>query len=278
MHPVVARLRLLRVGLHLLWGALQVALLFGVLGAPSRHALRRAWSRQLLQMLRIEVAAAADRLKRLDGGLVVANHVSFIDIFAINALLPSAFVAKSDVADWPLIGWLARRNDTLFIERGSRSAAHHAHGRMRQALAGGARLAVFPEGTTSNGDRVLPFHGALFQSAIDAAVPVHAIALSYHAGDGSPSDAAAYTGDLGILDCLGNILRAGPLVIRAAHAATFDPPLPARRHLAHDAQQAIALALKATQTAGEAVDPSNSGVFPDFGLAQPLGNEAAIGP
>jgi len=240
---LLSRLRLLLVGVHLLNGAFQVALLFHLGGASWRQRLKRIWSRQLLMILGIRVEAGMGDLGRIEGGLLVGNHISFIDIFVINALLPCAFVAKSEIACWPLIGWLSRRTDTVFIERGSRKAAHRTHRRMQAALASGSRLAIFPEGTTTSGDRLLPFHAALFQSAIDAGVPLYAIALSYHRAGGARSDAPAYIDDLSLLDCLISVLQAGGLVARVALAASFDPPLTDRRHLAHRSHQAVAAAL-----------------------------------
>lgn len=266
----VALARLLLVGAHLLYGALQVALLFPLAGAVRRQHMKRRWSRQLLALLGIRVAADAADLAALDSGLLVANHVSFIDIFVINALLPSTFVAKSEVARWPLIGWLSRHTGTVFIERGSRRAAHRTQQQMLQALGAGQRLAIFPEGTTSAGHGLLPFHAALFQSAIDAEVPVHAIALRYSGADGIRSDAPAYIDDVGLLQCLLAVLRCGGLVARIAPAASFVPPLPDRRHLSHRAHQAVAAAL------ARMPDPPNRGGNPQGGLAQPSRNPAAI--
>ncbi len=270
MFGLPAPLRLLLVGLHLLFGALQVAILFRHAGAPLRQRLKQAWSHQLVRLLGIRIESPEDNLARMEHGLLVGNHISFIDVFVINALLPSAFVAKSEVAQWPLIGWLARRADTVFIERGSRKAAHRTHQHMLQALQAGRRLAIFPEGTTTAGRGVLPFHGALFQSAIDAAVPVHAIALSYHGADGTRSEAPAYTGDIGLMDCLLNVLRTPGLSARLNLTGSFAPPLPDRRHLAHHCHQAVARAL------AHAPDPRNRGPNPSFGPGQPSRNEAAI--
>lgn len=147
-------LGLLRVGIHLLHGALQVSLLYPLSGAGTRQRLRGRWSRRLLELLGIRIEADKSIASGLDSGLLVANHVSFVDIFLINALLPSAFVAKSDVARWPLIGWLARRNDTVFIERGKPKSARQIQQEIGAALSTGRRLSIFPEGTTSAGDRV----------------------------------------------------------------------------------------------------------------------------
>ncbi len=278
---LIARLRLLPVGLHLIYGALLVALLFRFGGALWRQRLKRAWSRQLLTLLGIRLESGAGELAAIEGGLLVSNHISFIDIYVINALLPSGFVAKSDVAQWPLIGWLARHNDTVFIERGSRKAAHLTHQHMRAALGAGRRLAIFPEGTTTAGDTLLPFHAALFQSAIDAAVPVHAIALSYHDHAGTRCAAPAYIADISLLDCLLSILQTRGLVARVTLAASFAPPLADRRPLAHSAHQAVAAAMapaagRAPVVPARDFNPANRGGKPFAQPAQPFRNEAAI--
>lgn len=251
------RLRLWPIGLHLLSGALQVALLFPRADDARRQRLRRAWSRRLLTLLGIRVEAPGDGLARIDTGLLVCNHISFIDVVVLNALLPSAFVAKSEVLRWPLIGWLCRRNDTVFIERGRRKAAHDTHRDMLAAFGAGKRLAVFPEGTTTAGERLLPFHAALFQSAIDAAVPVHALALSYRSRDGAPSAAPAYIDDISLLGCLTAILDAEGLTAHVTAVASFNPPLADRRHLAHRAHQAIAAALQPTGVMHATQPPRN---------------------
>ena len=279
-HFIVIVPRLLLIGLHLLYGALQAGLLFRLVGDPWRRRLKRTWSRQLLVLLGIRVESAAD-LARVESGLLVGNHISFIDIFVINALLPSAFVAKSDVAQWPLIGWLARHADTVFIERGSRKAAHCTRRQMVAALGAGQRLAIFPEGTTTSGDRVLPFHAALFQSAIDAAVPVHAIALSYRDAGGARSAAPAYIDEISLIGCLISVLEAGGLVARIELATSFAPPLPDRRHLAHRAHHAVAAALARAPDIVPAprcrdVDPRNRRENPLPDPAQPRRNEAAM--
>jgi 1-acyl-sn-glycerol-3-phosphate acyltransferase len=280
---VFACLRLLLVGLHLLYGALLVALLFRLGGADWRQRLTRNWSRTLLMLLGIHIEAEGGDLARIETGLLACNHISFIDILVINALLPSAFVAKSEVAQWPLIGWISRHNNTVFIERGSRKAAHRTHQHMLQMLGAGQRLAIFPEGTSTAGDKLLPFHAALFQSAIDAAVPVHAVALSYHRADGMRSAAPAYIDDISLVDCLLSVLGAGGLIARVTLATSFAAPLPDRRRLAQQAHQSIATALSRTHgdTPAPIVfdgDPANRGRKPQNEGAQPLRNEVAIMP
>ena len=129
---LVAALRLLVVGLHLLSGILQVALLFRCVDGVRRRLLRQVWSRQLLFLLGVRLEPALLNTESPGGaleGLIVSNHVSFLDIFVINALTPSAFVCKEDVARWPLIGWLCRGGETVVPARGSRSAPSVRHWR-----------------------------------------------------------------------------------------------------------------------------------------------------
>lgn len=236
---------LARVGLHLLYGAAQVALLFPWLGPLRRNACKRRWSAQLLDMLGIRIATDLAP-EELAGGLLVCNHISFIDIFVINALLPSAFVSKDDVAGWPLIGWLSRRNGTVFIARGSRHAAHRTQAHMVELLRSGERLAIFPEGTSTVGVEVLPFHAALLQSAIDAETAVYALALSYRDSEGRHSSAPAYVEGVDVLSCLRRIAGSGGLTANLTLAARYRAPHSDRRQLAHRSRQAIAASLRRT--------------------------------
>lgn len=185
----------------------------------------------------------------LPAGLVVANHVSWLDIFVINALAPTGFVAKDDVAHWPLIGWLCANTETIFLERGSRAAAQRTRETMIARLQAGAHVAVFPEGTTTAGDRVLPFHAALFQSAIDARVPVVPLALRYADRHGNHSRAAAYDGDVTLWESLRAIARADSLGADLRLLAPLDSVAADRRQLAVRCRHAIAYHL------GQAMHP-----------------------
>jgi 1-acyl-sn-glycerol-3-phosphate acyltransferase len=236
-----AAFRLARVGLHLLWGAATVALVYPWSTLAFRRALKRRWSRQLVGMLglRLDKVGPGGTVH----GLLVANHISWLDIFVINALAPAAFVSKDDVRAWPLIGWLCSRTETIFLARGSRAAAQETRERMIADLRAGTPVAVFPEGTTTGGERLLPFHAALFQGAIDAGVPVMPLALRYLAADGRPSRAPAYDGDVTLWESLREIVRSAGLTAQLRVLA----PLPSadldRRHLAARCHQTIAFHL-----------------------------------
>ncbi|MGE5466617.1 MAG: lysophospholipid acyltransferase family protein [Ignavibacteria bacterium] len=208
MNSLRAVFRLSRVAVHLCYGAAVVVLVFPFIRHGGRRALKRRWSAQLVGMLGLRLIGRQGAVLR---GLVVANHISWLDIFVINAMHPVAFVAKDDVEAWPLIGWLAATNETVFLERGSRRAAHAAGQRVAAMLAQGAAVAVFPEGTTTEGDQVLPFRGALLQGAVEAGTQVQPLALRYVCRAGRRSAAPAYCGDTSLLSSLWQIVCASGL-------------------------------------------------------------------
>lgn len=230
------RWRLVRVGVHLGYGLAVAAVVYPLVGRPLRLSFKQRWSRQLLGMLGVRLQAPAIAPMP---ALLVANHVSWLDIFAINAASPAAFVCKADVRNWPLIGWLCERAETVFMPRDSRRAAHEAGGIVAARLRQGWQVAVFPEGTTSDGTRLLPFHGALLQGAIDADCPVQPLALCYLGRAGQPSLAAAYSGDTTLLQSLCRIAATPGLHVRLDVLPPIDGRGAERRALAAAAQAAI---------------------------------------
>ena len=162
--------RLFRLALHLVSGLASVALVFPWLDDSARGERRRRWSRKLLGNLGIALECDPGELPR--ACLIVSNHISWIDIFAINALLPAAFISKAEVRNWPGIGWLASRNDTVFLRRGSRGHARIVNAEIAALMDAGKVVALFPEGTTTNGSHVQHFHAALLQPAIAARRPI----------------------------------------------------------------------------------------------------------
>lgn len=249
-------------GLHLARGVLTVALVYPLSDDATRLRLRQRWSRQLLNILGMALQPGGCDIA--PGSMLVANHVSWIDIFVINALAPSAFISKHEVRAWPVIGWLAAKSETVFLRRGSRGHAKIVNAEIASLLGAGRNVAVFPEGTTTDGSHVLHFHAALLQPAIEAGQPLQTLALSYHLEDGSPSRAPAYDGDLSLGECLDNILAHRRLVARI----TVDMPLAttpdsSRRELAHQTREMIAARIGAgTQHAPDgqktAIGPASS--------------------
>jgi 1-acyl-sn-glycerol-3-phosphate acyltransferase len=190
----------------LLGGLFTVLVVFPRVGEGARERAIATWSRWLVRCCGVRVrelaAPGAEPLSSMrgrhapgDGRLLLANHVSWLDIFAIDSLAPASFAAKAEIATWPLAGTLVERAGTVFIERGRRHAVHGVIQRMGEKLAAGLRAAVFPEGTTSDGRRLLPFHGNLVQAALNTGAPVVPVGLRYVDPDGEPSHAASFVGD-----------------------------------------------------------------------------------
>ncbi len=170
--------RLLRVVAHLLRGMAIVALRFRGLDAKARQRHIGRWSLGLLHALGVGLVSEGQFRPRAT--LVVANHVSWLDIAAVHAVCPQArFVSKSDVRRWPLLGWLIGAVGTLFIERERKRDAMRVVHQTAESLAAGDVVAVFPEGTTGDGRALLPFHANLLQAAIAAEAPVQPVALRY---------------------------------------------------------------------------------------------------
>ncbi len=235
--------RLARLVLHLLQGLATCALVFPWAGAALRETLVRRWSARLLRICRVRVELH-DGAPALDHALVVANHISWLDIFVINSVRPCRFVAKAEIRAWPVVGWLVDKAGTVFIARGNRRELRHIFKGLVDALGGRQRVAFFPEGTTASQGQLLPFHANLFEAAIDARVAVQPHALAYVDAQGAWHPAVDYTGDTTFVDSILRILGGEPVVARLASLA----PIPAgegshRRELAQAAHDAIAAAL-----------------------------------
>lgn len=234
-------MRYARLGLHLLWGALTIACVYRFLNDACRLWLKQRWSRQLLEILAVRIDAGFHGVAR--GSLIVANHISWLDIFVLNAARPTAFVSKSEVREWPLVGWLAANTDTIFLRRGQRGHAREINGQIADLLASGKDVAVFPEGTTSDGSVVLPFHGALLQPAIDSGRPVQPIALAYFDAADRHSAAPAYAGETTMAECMAAIIASRSLRVRLQPTPPIFPEGLTRRKTAAMARGAIAYRL-----------------------------------
>ena len=225
-------------------------LLFPLLGQPRRARLRQLWSRGLIKALgmRLEIRGAPPP----PGSLIVANHVSWVDIFAINALTPAAFISKAEVREWPIIGWLAARNDTVFLRRGSRGHARIVNAEIEALMAAGEPVALFPEGTTTDGSHLLHFHAALLQPAINAARPIAPVAIRYVDAGGDPSIAAAYIGDMSLWQSMQAIVTARGLGVRLTGCAAVETGGMERKGLCHRVRatilDALELSVQATAT------------------------------
>ena len=138
---------------------------------------------------------------RVDGsparrGLWVTNHLSYLDVIVLASLQPCAFVAKREVRSWPILGWAARAAGTLFIRRERRSDLNAINQAIRARLSAGVVVVVFPEGTSSDGNQVLPFHPGIFESVAGTTETVTASWLGYRISQGDPATEICYWGDM----------------------------------------------------------------------------------
>ncbi|SHM95900.1 lysophospholipid acyltransferase family protein [Cryptosporangium aurantiacum] len=223
-----AVLRLVAV-VGVLFAALLLAVFYPLLPADRRADVVRGWCRILLWTLDIRVAVDSPA-RAPAGALVVANHISWLDVIVLGAVRPGRMVARADLREWPLIGTVAARAGTIFIDRQRLSTLPGTVADVRSALRSGARVLAFPEGTTWCGAASGRFRPALFQAAIDAGAPVEPVTLRYRIGD-RLSTAPAFVGDDPLVTSIWRVVRARALVADVRCHAEL-PPTGGRRMLA----------------------------------------------
>jgi 1-acyl-sn-glycerol-3-phosphate acyltransferase len=249
--------RLVLLAAHLVSGVALALFALPLTGEPARDRIIARWSRRLLAILRVRIHIEASPALP-DGALLVCNHVSWIDIYLILAARRVRFVSKSEVRRWPVIGWLAQRVGTLFLERGRRADTRRINAEMGALMQTGHWVAVFPEGTTSDGRSLRRFLPSLLQPAVALDCPVVPAALCYRTPDGRYSVAPAYIDDISLWTSVTRILDAGGLVAELRFGAPI-PPDGHRRELAAAAERAVAGLLGAVPARGTPPDTRPTG-------------------
>jgi len=179
------------------------------LGEDGQNLLCRAKKlnqlcRSLLEHLKVRVVVEGSLPKN---GMLVTNHVSFLDIMFLGALHPMVFVSKSEVAAWPLVGDIASCTGTVYVERSRKADVSRVNQALSHALDAGVLVTLFPEGTSSDGSSVLPFQPSLLQPAVDARINVAPGYLEYLGADGSYASDISYYGDRELAPCLLSLLK-----------------------------------------------------------------------
>jgi 1-acyl-sn-glycerol-3-phosphate acyltransferase len=233
---------------HGLHGLAIVLFAFPSLDAAARHDRIRWWSKKMLAVLGI--AFEHEGTPARAGSLLAANHISWLDIMAIHAVVPEArFVSKADVKAWPLVARLVDSAGTLYLERERKRDALRVVHAVAVTLSAGQVVAIFPEGTTSTGHGLLPFHANLLQAAIATATPVQPVALRFSETASAVSEAVEFIGATSLLESLWRTSCGEGVRVRL----TFLPARPSagvdRRVLAGQLRGDIAAAL------GIAADP-----------------------
>ncbi|MBL4917521.1 lysophospholipid acyltransferase family protein [Szabonella alba] len=230
--PLAQGFAALRLGLMgiVVFGGLALLLVLRLVEAPFFGAAR-PWTPSITQgVCRIALVLLGIRLQQQGRpmrarGAVVANHASWLDIFVLNACDRVYFVAKSEVARWPGIGWLARATGTLFIARDP-SEAKHQQGQFEARLRAGHRLLFFPEGTSTDGQRILPFKTTLFAAffthGMEEIMHIQPVTVRYHAPEGQDARFYGWWGDM---DFAGHLWRVLCTPARGRVDVTFHPPV-----------------------------------------------------
>ncbi|QEL57672.1 lysophospholipid acyltransferase family protein [Chromobacterium paludis] len=239
--------RVIRLLAHLAVGIFIVATRYSRLAQAERAVVTRRWAQQALKIL-----GASVKVQGVNPGfyppntLLVANHVSWLDIIALNSCTVSRFVAKREIRQWPVIGWLAHVAGTLFIDRANRRDASRVNQILADALHKGGCMAVFPESTTSDGRGLLPFKASLFEAALLAGGIVQPVSLRYQRPDGSLLLEAAYIDDISLLQSMRKVLSVPQIEIEICYGKPLragDGGLDNRFLLAEEARREVARGL-----------------------------------
>lgn len=242
--PSLRRLaRAILLVLHLVVVCAGAVLVAPRLGSRGRRRLVARFAAQTLAILCVRVRRRGAVPVGDRAALLVANHVSWLDVYALNAVCGSSYVAKAEVRDWPIAGAIVRGFATIFHVRGHRRDAARAKDAVAARLRAGEPVVVFPEGTTTDGTGVLRFHPAFFQAAVDAGVPVQPVAIRYRRPDGERELAAAFVGDMTFVESLRRVLHRPMLDAELVFAPSIPSRGRTRRELAAAAERAVAEAL-----------------------------------
>ncbi|SRR5258708_6160092 len=235
-------LRVVRVivrGTALVWGVVGclaeygLTRLSGKLTPQDRTDILHKWCRRTLPRIGVKIDVVG---VPPGSGLTASNHLSYLDILVFSAVTPCSFVSKQEVRSWPAVGWIATLAGAVYVDRSRRSETHSVQPEMQSALANDVRLILFPEGTSSDGSRLLPFHSSLFQPAVALQVPITAACISYTLSDGIAGTEACYWGKMSMFPHLLNLLTESS--VRATLKFSSEPHRFASRKQAAQCMQA----------------------------------------
>jgi 1-acyl-sn-glycerol-3-phosphate acyltransferase len=210
----------------------------GPVPIDARVRLLQGWCRQSLEALGVQVAVEG---RVPTSGLLLSNHLSYLDILACSSATPCAFVSKAEVQGWPIIGDLAEYGGTIFVQREVRSASRTANQQITEYLRSGIAVVLFPEGTTTNGSHILRFHSSMVQPAIDAEAKVTPCAVRYRVSTGKEID-VAWWGDMTLFPHAWKLLGNETITATVAFGERLSPS--ANRKLLSDAARQSVIALR----------------------------------
>jgi 1-acyl-sn-glycerol-3-phosphate acyltransferase len=235
---------------HFLRGGQTVARHFAGYDTQQKRLAIQQWAQGVLQTLQVTVDSHGVTPAHY-AGLVVANHLSWLDVLVIQSVLPGVFVAKTEVKRWPLIGPLAQACATIFVDRSSARSAHSMVDSSVTAIRDGWCVVAFPEGTSTDGRDLGPFHANIFECALRAGTPVQTLTLRYvDRVTGQPSEAAHFTGEMTLLASLLRVMGQSTLCAQVHLGEHIAVQGQTRKTLAQRAHSQIRTLLLALALAG----------------------------
>lgn len=238
--------RLPNLALHVLAGIGITAISASLLGRsptdPRYRRLKRWWLGRIVRIVGGRVTTYGEPVA--GGSLLASNHVSWLDIPLLGGQTEVIFLSKSEVKDWPVLGWLADKAGTLFIERGKRDGAKGASEKIAEHLQQQERVLMFPEGTTTDNIQLLPFHARLFAAAVTAQVSIQPVAIHYKTIEGQTHPLVPYLNPQTLMQNLWSILGERQILIELHFLPPIDSQACARKELAAYSEQQVRSALK----------------------------------
>ncbi len=236
--------RILLLILHIVVGITILGTVWVFCEQATRDKLIRWWSKGVLWRFNIKVVTFGQTPSLTqENSMILANHISWIDIYALNSVIPVRFIAKSDINHWPVFGYLARKSGTIFINRTSRKDTAHIVNKTAESLLKGNNVAFFPEGTTTDGTTLGHFKSSLVQAAIQANVTLKPLAIRYPNTDGSTNTKLAYAGETTMAESMMQALITKQPIVELHFLPTIDSQSGNRQVITQKAYTAIADAL-----------------------------------
>lgn len=236
--------RILLLILHIAVGITILATVWVFCEQAARDKLVRWWSKGVLWSFNIKVVTFGQTPSLTqENSMILANHISWIDIYALNSVIPVRFIAKSDINNWPVFGYLARKSGTIFINRTSRKDTARIVDKTAESLLNGNNVAFFPEGTTTDGTTLGHFKSSLVQAAIQANVTLKPLAIRYPNPDGSTNTKLAYAGETTMAESMMQAIKTKQPIVELHFLPAIDSLSGNRQVITQKAYTAIADAL-----------------------------------
>jgi len=228
---------------------------FGLLLKPAhakakRDLLKTRWLKRFSNIVNLHIILEGELPK--PGALIVSNHISWLDILIIGQYLPAYFIAKSDISNWPIIGFMAKQGGTLFIRRGDKQHIRTTTDKMLWLLKQNANIVAFPEGTTTHGDEVLPFHSSLFQPAQLSRSVIQPVAIQYQ---GIARQKAPFVGDDDFISHLIKILAMDNIVVNLTFMPAIDGRENNRRSISTETRNLISEKISGNNSITHSLNP-----------------------